>query len=227
MVKPYEVLGKPVRERYGRFVGVVVAYESDLLGDVKAIIYSSNGILIRTEANSFLFDGKEIEIAPSSIVESRELIAQMNTLIIKLQSLFKLRENNMVSEKSFEKIREELNSTYKSLSEKANNLLNRLNSREQSLISRREWLYNLFTNLEISKRMNWISDDLYIKSYEQLEKELFRVSHEIDDIRRIKIDLEAISEELRKSITGEFLTESKEEEESVVTEKSEIKEMSP
>ena len=75
--------------------------------------------------------------------------------------------------------------------------------------------------------MNWISDDLYIKSYEQLEKELFRVSHEIDDIKRIKIDLEAISEELRKSITGEFLTESKEEEQSVTTEKSEIQEVSP
>ena len=93
MLAQKDVIGKPVRERYGRFTGVVVAFESNLLGEVTAIVYDSNGLLVRTESNSFVFNGEAFEIAPSVLIESRNLCEQMRDLLVRVQALKKLRSN--------------------------------------------------------------------------------------------------------------------------------------
>ncbi|RLG60676.1 hypothetical protein DRN86_01910 [Candidatus Geothermarchaeota archaeon] len=200
MPKPSDIIGKPVRERYGRFTGRVVTYESNLMGEVTAIVYESNGVLMRSGINSFYFDGKEVEIAPSAIIESRNLHQELSHLLIRLQSLFKLRSNKLISDNAFKRIRNELNSIYKVLSEKALTIMDKLNRRERDLLAKKEWMYGLFMNLEIARRLKWISDEVYIKSYEQMEKELFRTSNEIDDIKRSKIDLEGVLDELSRFI---------------------------
>ena len=215
MIKPQEILGKPVREKYGRFSGVVVACESNLLEEVTAIIYNSNGLLIRTESNSFIFDGKEVEVAPSAIIESKKLYKELSILLIRLQSLFKLKKSNLMSEKSFRKIKNDLSSVYKALNDKSVTLLEKLRTREQNLADRKEWMYSLFMNLEISRRLKWINDEQYMKSYEQLEKELFRISNEIDDIKQAKIDLESVLNELRKLVIEEKVVEEAQEIEAV------------
>lgn len=203
MLNPQEILGKPVKERYGRFTGTIVSYESNLLGEITAIVYESNGVLIRTEASSFIYNGSEVEIAPNVIIESTRLHEDLTNLRVRLESLFKLKRNGLMSENAFNRIKGELDSIYSALKEKAANLIERLEDRESRLVERREWLYGLFMNLEISRRLNWITPEEYMNSYEHLEKELFRISNELDDVRRLRLDLNSSLESVDEIISSE------------------------
>ena len=212
MPKPREVMGKKVRERYGRFTGTVVAYESNPLGEVTSIVYESSGMLIRTDSNSFHLDGGEIEIAPSSIIEFKSVYEELSNLLIRIEALNKLKSNQLISEESYKKVSGELDSIYKALEEKSASIISKLSDREGKLLRRKEWMYNLFMNLEISRRMDWISDEEYIKAYEYLEKEFFRTTSEIDDVKRAKIDLESTLEMLRKTVSRVEVEEHRREE---------------
>ena len=61
------LVGKPVKERYGRFEGSIVAVETTPTGELKAIVYENGGVILKSDVSSIRVEESFVEIALSLI----------------------------------------------------------------------------------------------------------------------------------------------------------------
>ncbi len=207
------MIGKPVKERYGRFQGTVVAVETSPTGDVKAIVYENGGVIVKSDVSSFKFDSNVVEVAPPIIFAAEELYKDLSVFQVQQEAVMNLRKKMVVSDDIYKEVSLELESTHEALSKRTEEALKRLEERIQSVDERRDWIYRLFMNLEVVKKMKLVGEEEHTEAYEKLEKELFNVLSETDEIKRFKVDISSIltsieeTRELKDTIEVPFISE--------------------
>jgi hypothetical protein len=186
------LIGKTVKERHGRFQGTVVAVETSPTGDVKAIVYENGGVIVKSDVSSFKFDGNTVEVAPPIIFSAEELYKNLSVFQVQQEAVMNLRKKMVVSDDIYQEVSGELESTYEALAKRAEEVLRRLKERIESVDERRDWIYRLFMNLEVVKKMKLVGEEDHTNAYEKLERELFNVLSETDEIKRFKVDISSI-----------------------------------
>jgi len=76
----YNLLGKEVIERYGRYKGRVIGFEISPDGQVKGIVFENNGVVIFKGIESVKILDKYVEVASPSIIKAEDIISKLNFL---------------------------------------------------------------------------------------------------------------------------------------------------
>ncbi|MFQ5711047.1 MAG: hypothetical protein ACE5GD_04610 [Candidatus Geothermarchaeales archaeon] len=187
------LVGKPVRERYGRFKGTVVAVETTSTGEGKAIVYENGGFLVRSDVSSFSFDGSAVEIAPPIIFAAEKLQRDLSIFLVQQRAAVNLSKRGMASQGIFGEVQVELDLKYRSLMETADATVKRLGERLKRVEKRRDWIYRLFMDVEVAKGLGLLKEDDYESAHEKLEGELSKVINETVELKGYQTDISSLA----------------------------------
>lgn len=204
----YDLIGKPVEERYGRFEGRVVAVETKPTREVSAIVYENGGVLIKSNTSSFRFNGTSVVLAPSIIFEAEELCEEMDIHLVQQQVASNLKIKGLVSEEIINEVKDELDAAFEAISAKAEELTQKLNERLLHTNEKRNWIYRLFMNLEVARNMNLLKDDGYSQAHKKLEEEKSHIHNEIEDIERLTAKISSTLNKIKELRAEKEETES-------------------
>lgn len=192
------LVGKPVKERYGRYEGTVIAAEEDESGEPKSLIYENGGVILRTDVSGFRMDDGVVEVGPATVYTAEDLYKEISTFIVRQESLDNLRTKGVVTNEIYGEVRDELKETIDDLMARSEEAEEKLEKRLDWVEDRQDWIYRLFMDLEMVRKMKQTSPEAHSRAYEKLEEELFAVIHEGDEIKRLMVDLTSITNQLRE-----------------------------
>ena len=124
-----KLIGKSVKERYGRYRGTVVAVETDENNQPKAIVYENGGILVRSDPSCFEINETEVEIAPPIVYQGERLYQEMSVFMVREEALLNLRSKGVVSAEVYQEVDDELEDAYEILLHKGEETVRKLEKR--------------------------------------------------------------------------------------------------
>ncbi|NIM44143.1 MAG: hypothetical protein GTN80_00465 [Nitrososphaeria archaeon] len=204
-MSPYsfsDLIGKPVMERYGRFEGTVVAVETTPATEINSIVYENGGVLVRSNSSSFRLEDGKVVVAPPILFTAEELYKEITLFSVQHQAATNLRSRGAVSEAIFDEVSGELDSIYRALSGRAEEVSEKLKERLDHTNEKRDWIYKLYMNLEVARDMNLLKDNGYNQAHEKLEKEQFRIIEESAEIKRLSENISSTMNEIRVARTS-------------------------
>jgi hypothetical protein len=184
-----KLIGRTVRERYGRYEATIVAVETDDDNQPTTVVYENGGILVRSHPSCFQINDSEVEIAPPIVYEAEDVYKKMSVFMVREEALLNLREKGVVTEEIFEEVDGELEDAYETLLEQGNETIEKLEKRVKQVEERRDWIYRLLMDLEVVRQMKLASETDHASAYERLERELFTALNEADELKRLTIDV--------------------------------------
>lgn len=193
-----KLIGKSVKERYGRYRGTVVAVETDENNQPKAIVYENGGILVRSDPSCFEINETEVEIAPPIVYQGERLYQEMSVFMVREEALLNLRNKGVVTAEVYREVDDELEDAYEILLHKGEETVRKLEKRLKNVEVRRDWIYRLLMNLEVVRRMKLAKEKDHATAYEKLEKELFTALNEADEIKRLTIDITSMMSNIQQ-----------------------------
>jgi len=176
------LIGKEVVERYGRFKGRIIGLDFNPHGEVTGIVYENGGVILSKNSDSFKVRDGYVEIGPPSILRAEELIGKLDMLKLQFEAAYNIKVSQDSYSYIYESVIKELDTAYEELKIKIEDLIKGLETRKSSLENKKKWLFRLFFNMSVAKKIGGLDDKHYLEAYETLETELFRIDREIEDV---------------------------------------------
>ncbi len=195
----YNLVGKPVVEKYGRFKGKVVSYKVSPDGELEKIFISNNGFIIYKTPSSIEINGKVVQIVPPPLKKASELIDELQYIYLQLKTLnniFSLDSRWTYIEKYFRMFRNRFENALKEVSKILKSLENRRRYVNSLITEYREGLFTLQMDLEAGR----IDSNLYKICYKELSEELLRLSNELEDVENMISEISASSNSISEII---------------------------
>ena len=193
----YTLIGKPVLEKYGRFKGRIIAFELDNDGNLKNIIFENGGIILSKDKSSFEFYDKYVIYLPTIIKRSKDVIDELRTLILHLNTLKKIMDIEPYS-KFIYTYYERLKDKYYNLKKVIEEYSKKLNNRKNRIEGNIENLRGAIFNLHLGRENDLVDQSTYKMAYETLSNEILRYTSEIEDIEHISIEVSSLKSKIER-----------------------------
>ena len=192
----FNIIGKPLFEKYGRFQGHIIAVEYGTKGEIKHVIYENSGVIVKTDVSSLKIEDDKITVSSPILITAENLHTELSLFKLQQEAMNveaeKMQQDKFKSANIVNEIKSELENAYNDVSKRTEEVIMRLNNRANWVEDRQNWIYRLFLNLKVIKQLGFVNDNSHSVSYEKLEKELFITIDEADDVNRILVDITSL-----------------------------------
>ncbi len=187
---PTSLIGRAVRDKYGRLVGRIISVISAPNGDAESLlIKEQSGRFIRCQISQLKADGECVILTPMAVVKALEIRERMPLLWRKAEMLSKLYEERRIPPKAFDELQGEVNEALKQLAHEARAVAAELEQACSNCSQQMRDLITAMACLEVERGMGRVREDVYREAMMEMRRGLRQVVME-------KADLEALRNEL-------------------------------
>ena len=195
------LVGKPVKDFYGREAGRVVGLYVDNLGQLKSVgVDEGHGNLLEHPSKNIIFDDGSIVIVPNWRVDIDKFRKENETAQRRAKALDELMKEGEITKNVYEDLCQQYDGQASSLRDSYVDLVNVLKVRVQEMDARKETLEKFLVNMKIQYKTGEIDAEIYQVTAEHVTTMQKRDLTEKEDvlnilrsteIREDKQDLEA------------------------------------
>ena len=193
-------IGKPVKDDYGRQVGMVTSFAVSPNGRVSAVfVEQGDGEFIRYPSEQFKIDGENIVLLPSIKLRVKTLCDEIPLIWRKDQALNDLLDKNKIPSEMFNELHKNFEGALGQLRTEAQSNIDNVDKQISKCNQQTRELNSALVNLEIEKEIGRIDENSY-----QIAMEII-----LDGLRKTnseKIDLESMRSQLSNLLLGDTQT---------------------
>ncbi|MET1128352.1 MAG: CdvA-like protein [Thermoproteota archaeon] len=187
------LIGETVYDPYGRILGKLVSFESDVDGTVSSIV-------VETEARDVKFypaphvevkDGRVV-VQPEWRILSDQVIASYQRALRRLKGLEDMYSRNEVPASVYHEFRKKLDASLAKLRSEASKLKTMLSQRMREIEDANLRLDRAIASLKVSYLAGEVGEKQYKLAIENLRSAKDSYSKELDDLKRVKSRLESL-----------------------------------
>ncbi len=202
---PFLLVGKPVRDEYGRQIGRVVSFMVSLNGSVNEVLLErGDGEFFRYPSSQFITDGDDVTRLSPTKQRANTLCDEMPLICLKEQALSGLLEMKKVSSEMFNTLHKNFENALNQLKADAQTTLENL---DKQVVRCRQHVIELhlaMMHLEVEHEIGEIDEKSYQTAVEMLQESLRRAEAEIGDLEAIRNKLSSmVLEKAGQTETGE------------------------
>lgn len=186
------LLGRPIKDVYGRPVGSVAAVTFDKAGKITTVaIEHSDGTFSPYDLDHILIQGDEVILIPVWKAKAQKLDAAIRAAQSKLTALDQLVQSGRISQITYEELRKSYARAMEELEEKRKELVATLKGRVSQLRTEAHELEKFLARIEVDHMTGDIDEESYKLLGNSLRATLARLVSEIKDIEEILAKLSA------------------------------------
>lgn len=156
------MVGKPVRDIYGRYAGYVVGFSVDTNGELQFVgIDQGNGEFTEFEGRRVIQDKDSIVVIPAWKVETEALRKEIEVVRRRVQALEALAKDGEITPSIYQQMCDQYNGQLKSLQETHGSLVQELTERLEQLERKGESLDSFLANTKVQFRAGEIDEGTY------------------------------------------------------------------
>lgn len=184
----FYLIGKPIVEKYGRFKGKIVALDFDSNGDLNSVIFVNGGVLLKKNKNSLIIEDDKVIIINPDVMRAKNILSKINFLKLQFDTMEKMKELSPGS-KTYVDLIQYLTNEYNSVKSELSSIIRRLENRKKDIEKRKNRIEHLFYWLNVAKNANSLDNKVYMESFETLDREVFRLNSELEEIEYTILNL--------------------------------------
>lgn len=148
-----KLIGRPVKDLYGRWMGFAVGFSIDTSGDVKTVgVDEGRGKFIEYPGSRIIADKDGFIVVPGWKIEGEALTKEIEMINKRLKSLNDLAREGEIDQHLFEKNSPQYNERLAKMRESCNDFAARINSRVKELDEQEETMNEFLVNLKVYYR---------------------------------------------------------------------------
>jgi hypothetical protein len=157
-----KLVGKPVRDIYGRYAGYVVGFSVDTNGELQFVgIDQGNGEFTEFDGRRVIQDKDSIVVIPAWRVETETLRKEIEVVRKRVQALETLAKDGEITPAIYQQMCDQYNRQLKSLQETHSSLVQELTERLDQLERKGESLDAFLANTKVQFRAGEIDEGTY------------------------------------------------------------------
>ena len=193
-------IGKPVKDDYGRQVGMVTSFAVSPNGRVSAVfVEQGDGEFMRYPSEQFKIDGENIVLLPSIKLRVKTLCDEIPLIWRKDQALNELLDKNKIPSEMFNELHKNFEGALSQLRTEAQSNIDNVDKQISKCNQQTRELNSALVNLEIEKEIGRIDENSYQTAMEIILNGLRKTNSE-------KIDLESMRSQLSNLLLGDTQT---------------------
>jgi len=180
------ILGRLVRDEYGRLIGRVVSFLIGSEGEIKSVIIEHDGTFTQYPINQIKVEDDDVIFISPLKVRAEALCNKFPLMWRRRQILDELLREGKITLETFKELQSDFDSALNQLREEAKTLLNDL---DKLNAEKSEWMRTLSLAaacLQIEHEAGRIGDDTYRRAVESIGREMDRIAIEKKRIEEIK-----------------------------------------
>lgn len=186
-------IGESVRDPYGRTLGKLVSFESDVDGTIKTIVVENEDKTISFHsADAVKINEKGIEVVPEWKLKATKVIEQYKIAMRRLKGLEELHSRGEISSVVYREIRKKLDSAVSKLKEEAKKVKEMMKKRMNEIEDDNLKLDRAIAELKVSYIAGEISETAYKTAIEQLRQAKDSNAKELEDLKKMLKQVENI-----------------------------------
>jgi len=186
-------IGESVRDPYGRTLGKLVSFESDVDGTIKTIVVENENKTINFHlAEAVTINEKGIEVIPEWKLRATKVIEHYKTAMRRLKGLEELHSRGEVSSVVYREIRKKLDNAVSKLKQEAKKVKEMMKKRMNEIEDDNLKLDRAIAELKVSYIAGEISETAYKTAIEQLRQAKDSNAKELEDLKKILKQVESI-----------------------------------
>ncbi len=186
------LLGKPIKDVYGRPVGSVAAVTFDKLGQIRTVaVEHSDGTFFPYDLDHIMIQGDEVILIPVWKAKAQRLESAIRAAQSKLTALDQLVQGGRISQSTYEELRKSYVRSLEELEEKRKELIGTLKGRVSQLRTEAHELEKFLAKIEVDHMTGDLDEESYRLLGNSLRATLARLVSEIKDIEEILAKLSA------------------------------------
>lgn len=181
-----KLMGRPLRDIYGRFVGSVVGLSFDTDGQPKSVgVDHGNGFFAEYPNSRIVFDNETLVVVPSWKVDTDKLRREIALTQKRAQALEELQKEGEVTQVAYDDLYSQYTNHIRELQEAYSALTGTLKHRIDEIETRREALEKFLGNMKVQYRTGEIDEATYKVAAQYVQTMMERDGREKEDILAI------------------------------------------
>ena len=186
-------IGESVRDPYGRTLGKLVSFESDVDGTIKTIVVENENKTISFHpAEAVRINEKGIEVIPEWKLKATKVIEQYKIAMRRLKGLEELHSRGEVSSVVYREIRKKLDNAVSKLKQEAKKVKEMIKKRMNEIEDDNLKLDRAIAELKVSYIAGEISETAYKTAIEPLRQAKDSSAKELEDLKKTLKQVESI-----------------------------------
>ena len=200
-----KLVGRPVKDIYGRYVGYVVGFSVDTTGELRSVgVDQGSGEFAEYPNNRIISDKDGLIAVPSWKVETEGLGKETEMVRRRAQALEDLAKEGEIPTHLYEEMYKQYSEQLTKLQESYNNLGQRLRRRKEELDHQGELLDRFLANVKVQFRSGEIDEGTFKVASDYCVSMKERDVREREDLAKV---LRIITEPLTSATTSAVSTE--------------------
>ncbi|MEM2339249.1 MAG: CdvA-like protein [Nitrososphaerales archaeon] len=156
------LIGKPVKDAYGRYVGYVIGMYIDALGQLKAIgVDEGKGSFSEYNSDRILIDNESLIILPNWKIDVDKLKKEKQQTELRTKALEELHNSGEIPRYVYEDLRKQYEDDLKKLQSAYNSLIESLQKRIVELDQQKENLEKFLGRIKVQNKTGEIDERTY------------------------------------------------------------------
>jgi predicted CopG family antitoxin len=174
-----KLLGKPLKDSYGRMVGHVVGYINNIKNEVVSIaVELGSGEFQQFPSSQFALEGETITLHPRWMSDYDTLVRDLNLAQRRNAALEELFKNEEVPKTVYEDLHKSYSEVLTQLSERKRTLLSELKERSEEIDRQVKELHSFFANLKVAHMTGEVDDMAFRTASDALKTGIDRLMAE-------------------------------------------------
>ncbi|NPA04986.1 MAG: hypothetical protein GXO09_02680 [Crenarchaeota archaeon] len=188
-------VGDSVRDPYGRVLGRLVSFESDVDGVVENIVVENENRTVSIfPAEAVKVNGGVIEVEPDWKVKAVKVLEQYRTAVKRFRGLEELYNRGEVSARVYHAMKKKLETKIAALKDEAKKVKDMITRRIHEIEDENLKLDRVIAELKVSYIAGEVSERAYKQAIEPLRQAKESNTKELEEIRKYKRQLESVEE---------------------------------
>src|SRR3989304_371011 len=186
-------IGKPIKDEYGRVVGIVASFALTPSGKFDGVYIESNeGKFVKQSMEHLKFNGAEVTFTSTLKSQASVLCDQIPLIWRKNQALKDLAEKRKISPDLYQELRNNFDGVLNQLKKDAQALTDEVTKEVIRCDQEIKTLGYAIVNLELEHEIGQVDEEAYNSAFAMLQENLKRVNMEKSDIELTKNKLSNI-----------------------------------
>lgn len=178
-------LGKPAKDVYGKYSGLVLGASLDGSGQMSFLIDQGNGSLSEYSKSNTVIEGDNLVTVPVLKLEVENFRKDSAQAQRKTQALEELMKNEEIPQYVYEELSKQYKDTINDLQNTSKTLVDKLRKRTDALDSQTRDIERFLTNVKVQHKMSEMNDETFRLTVEHLVAWLDSTSKEKKEIQGV------------------------------------------
>ncbi|MDA4124097.1 MAG: CdvA-like protein [Thaumarchaeota archaeon] len=194
------LVGKPVKDLYGRNAGLAIGFSIDTSGEVKSIgVDEGKGKFAEYPSSRLLTDKDGFVVVPAWKIESEVLSREQEMVKKRLQALTDLRKEGEISKVTHDRMYQQYEEQFDKIQISFSEFGKKITQRVKELEQQEEVLEEFLVNIKVYSRSGEIDEAGYKAMMEMSNSMTARDAREKEELNRV---LDSISELIGRDVMG-------------------------